>query len=1110
MRKFLALMAVVLFVSSTSIAFAMPTTDVPSLHKVNQGPQPGAMFNSTDLQGAAKVDTLVWGWYEDRYAGTDSAGKYARRNEVWTWDHGSADPLEGWTSVDETQNTDVYWRPMTSALWAAEANGTGAFWPQMVGNGMLVCGTTLNQANLLSYLNGLGYGPVWGQQVVSPTLQYDGTGDITLDMKYFSEAEVGYDYLKVYLEVDEPATPFYKKLLLNGPNGWDGAGVQVNHSTGVITPITYNLPITQLMIGNGTVASHFRIIVEFKSDGGVSDYDGPLDTMYGACGIDEVTLTGNLIANAAYTFDGGTLEGWTAEALQGVGAFMGRANRELDYIVGDPCACALTGGVLEMHSDIPSDRHPNGQEEALISPIVSRKVDIGSPAYLAYNRIMAEWDQYADMPQANGVFYRPGWKYYPYHPPALPALTIWSPRIGQDTWHYVGDVAVCYGTRAIGTDWGLPTNAEKVQFVYEINSNCDSFGITNCTGVTNFSPIIDNATVRTVGYVDAPVALFEPGTQFTDGFGMGSLGVLSTTDAGNADIVYNLRMGSPVGTPTRLGDSLMVTGPVPSSAATKWEAKMWFRLRRVGPGQTLNATYNIWKPAMGANVDYPNFAWGYMDSVEVGGAQRNKFCSYFRELAPAGGLTPEPKFSWGPDTGDKDPGNEIFPDGCFTPGTKLEYFITTNWIGTPTAYYYYPDTAGGAFREFEILPSFRSVDATEKFPCFLFVDAVDNAPWAASHYLIQRALNEVLNNNSPAIPAEPTTWDRFDYMDVTSNWHGTTYREPLGNSGASMCQLLGYKTIFVSLGDASAGAMWPRCWQGFDEWLKATVGDGNVNRQGLIVDGTAAGYIVPETMLNGTMGATRVAIAYNAVNPPVNEVNCPRIVPVGSAFDPGIATNAYGNWCPDKERFSVLGTTGSGVGNKQFQNPNTLALTSFSQVINDKLGAPYNYRTVIDSFSYMRIFPASAGACIVPTDADVVNAAKVELKNAINWTMGWGLTDKAVVPLCVNTCTDINSVPDEEGTGALVTRLYQNHPNPFNPRTVIKFSLAADGPTKLVIYDVNGRRVRTLVNELQKAGPHEAVWDGTDDAGRTVTSGVYWSQLQAGDYSSNKKMVVLK
>jgi hypothetical protein len=114
------------------------------------------------------------------------------------------------------------------------------------------------------------------------------------------------------------------------------------------------------------------------------------------------------------------------------------------------------------------------------------------------------------------------------------------------------------------------------------------------------------------------------------------------------------------------------------------------------------------------------------------------------------------------------------------------------------------------------------------------------------------------------------------------------------------------------------------------------------------------------------------------------------------------------------------------------------------------------------------------------------------------------------IGLCQNPCTNLTDVPDEEGAGGLVTRLYQNRPNPFNPRTAIKFSLAADGPAKVIIYDVNGRRIRTLVDIDLKAGTHEVVWDGTDDAGHTVTAGVYWSQLHAGTYSSNKKMVVLK
>jgi flagellar hook assembly protein FlgD len=91
-----------------------------------------------------------------------------------------------------------------------------------------------------------------------------------------------------------------------------------------------------------------------------------------------------------------------------------------------------------------------------------------------------------------------------------------------------------------------------------------------------------------------------------------------------------------------------------------------------------------------------------------------------------------------------------------------------------------------------------------------------------------------------------------------------------------------------------------------------------------------------------------------------------------------------------------------------------------------------------------------------------------------------------------------------------VDRLYQNRPNPFNPRTTIRFTLARKGPTELAIYDVGGRLVRTMVDKTMNAGLHALVWDGTDDKGHSVGSGIYWSQLEVGDYVSSKKLVLLK
>lgn len=93
---------------------------------------------------------------------------------------------------------------------------------------------------------------------------------------------------------------------------------------------------------------------------------------------------------------------------------------------------------------------------------------------------------------------------------------------------------------------------------------------------------------------------------------------------------------------------------------------------------------------------------------------------------------------------------------------------------------------------------------------------------------------------------------------------------------------------------------------------------------------------------------------------------------------------------------------------------------------------------------------------------------------------------------------------------ALRSTLGQSTPNPFNPRTRIAYSLDAPKHAELVVYDLAGRRVKTLVSGHVDAGPHEAEWDGTDDHKRRVASGVYLYRLVAGEFSETKRMVLLK
>jgi serine protease len=88
--------------------------------------------------------------------------------------------------------------------------------------------------------------------------------------------------------------------------------------------------------------------------------------------------------------------------------------------------------------------------------------------------------------------------------------------------------------------------------------------------------------------------------------------------------------------------------------------------------------------------------------------------------------------------------------------------------------------------------------------------------------------------------------------------------------------------------------------------------------------------------------------------------------------------------------------------------------------------------------------------------------------------------------------------------------LEQNYPNPFNPATLISWQLAVGKEVKLKIFNLLGQEVRTLVNERQEAGYHSAVWDGRDDSGNQVASGIYLYRIKAGEFVSIRKMVFLR
>ncbi len=116
---------------------------------------------------------------------------------------------------------------------------------------------------------------------------------------------------------------------------------------------------------------------------------------------------------------------------------------------------------------------------------------------------------------------------------------------------------------------------------------------------------------------------------------------------------------------------------------------------------------------------------------------------------------------------------------------------------------------------------------------------------------------------------------------------------------------------------------------------------------------------------------------------------------------------------------------------------------------------------------------------------------------------GWWIDDLKIIASTGASAN--NNIPVYEST------LNGNYPNPFNPETVISFSIAqSSSQVNLEIYNIRGQKVKTLINDELQSGMHTAIWDGKDDQGKSVSSGIYFYKMQNVDYSKTRKMILMK
>tara|TARA_B110000438_G_scaffold301276_1_gene355747 strand:- start:1078 stop:2961 length:1884 start_codon:yes stop_codon:yes gene_type:complete len=107
-------------------------------------------------------------------------------------------------------------------------------------------------------------------------------------------------------------------------------------------------------------------------------------------------------------------------------------------------------------------------------------------------------------------------------------------------------------------------------------------------------------------------------------------------------------------------------------------------------------------------------------------------------------------------------------------------------------------------------------------------------------------------------------------------------------------------------------------------------------------------------------------------------------------------------------------------------------------------------------------------------------------------------------------CISASTLGNENEINPTVFKLYQNHPNPFNPITSLRYDLPEHGLVNITIYDMMGRIVKTLVNSSQTAGYKSIQWNATNDKNEPVSAGLYLYTIQSGEFRQTKKMVLLK
>jgi hypothetical protein len=968
----------------------------------------------------------------------------------WSFDTGASCVEQGWVHADKTVQPDDFWH--VDDFDGLGGGSYGLLYP-LEGNQSLWCGARPNAADLTvcGYGSLPGYGNNWDQYLCSACFTV--SGNVVITYLLGIDSEPGYDQTVIeYDHCDENWQDIESSWNASNTGAYDG-----------FAPAFIDTVEIDSTLHSGDVRLRFY----FSSDGGWSDQDGIWDTD-GAIIFDSLTVrdaTGVLSYEdfeSASVGDHGAGD-WNSCNLPGYGDYAA-LYPGLQLLQEDPCFfdadCMwtfFTGSTADYgcggHPAVTAIPYGDARDQYIHNHIWSPVLEwtgSGSVAELAFN-------VYRDLPLDNLVFYT--WNIRSWHS-GCPSewLTDWGV--------YFGPVADWFG-EVFQFGQMVEPGATHIQLSVGVRDMCGLWcGVVGTGSCHSHAPLIDAIRIYRVA-LSGPQYQVSDFYLFQDNFATDG----TLTGTVRADMSRDiLDRENPNILP---GDSVVVGINDPeyglaTDPHTSYGAAVYGYVR-VDPPQPSKA---------GTALTDDPFRWPVVDSTLSASGDKWYVVRMDTSFGAAGRTAPQ-----------VDEFCLDLNDNLLTPGDTLWFFFGAQGNGGDWVYYYHATHATDGVgvgaplvtRDIEV-----AMNNAEEMTC---LPAAGLLPGNDILYVDDMSGRSVQ-------PYFDTAFHQLGILDKVDRYDIRNPDSNVGNGlGARVVdvyqQLIPvYRKILWNTGNLEDGLIGDgiAANEKSDDWtaLYAFI-DQSDNSPGLWVNGD---YAADEWIGLATASAVQMRTVYmnfglltrdhKSVGLPIS----PLVVGASlGAFDNVSGPDtliAYGG-CNLINDFDVLQPQGDAVAEAYYEGDLSYPAIVSQRTLNSQSTTA---SVMLSGFSYHYIRDDRATGVL-----DRVTHLR------------------KVLAFLGNTLDPATGVDPVDYTYSLS----QNYPNPFNPSTTISYTLKNHATVSLKIYNVAGQLIRTLVNEAKNPGQvHTATWDGRNDAGQSVSSGVYFYKLVAGDFVQTKKMVLLK